>query len=153
MLVGFLFSFFMIVDETVGFLWYFVKIDFFENLKIINSRKFMFAKCKNFANFPTRESFCSRKFLRLKYCSKALSESLVVSISKLIKCIRISLIFFSNNSVSILTISFGCKVLAFLTNKGLLSNNFDAIGVIVVIHMENETGMYRYKFKKGLYHV
>ena len=35
-----------------------------------HSWKFMFAKCKYFENFPTRESFCSRKFLHLKYMHK-----------------------------------------------------------------------------------
>ena len=38
--------------------------------KIFNmahSRKFMFAKIENFANFSIRESFCLRMFLPLKY--------------------------------------------------------------------------------------
>ena len=57
------FLFFMIIDNIH---WVIVSISlkliFAKILKITNSRKFMFAKCKNFANyFPVTKSFCSRK--------------------------------------------------------------------------------------------
>ena len=43
------------------------KFMFAKSFTSINSRKFMFTKRENFANFSIRESFCSRKFLPLKY--------------------------------------------------------------------------------------